>query len=124
MKSKAILSYIFVGVPGGCLIFMGMLMFNALLGLLVPTSQWTMLGILCFTSLVVGLLARWMRPYRGLGSAVAAGLVAAGIILFLWLSAARNSEPGPVFGPGGMLTAVACSALGGWLFPRLFRRSK
>jgi len=124
MKSKAILSYIFVGIPGGCLIFMGMLMFNAVLGLLLPTSQWTMLVILCLTSFIVGLMARWMRPYHGLGSAIAAGIVAAGIILFLWLSAARNSEPGPVFGPGGMLAAVACSALGGWLFPRLFRRSK
>jgi predicted permease len=124
MKLKELLASMLVGLPGGCLIFMGMLMFNALLGLLAPTSQWTMLGILCFTSLVVGLLARWMRPYRGLGSAVAAGLVAAGIILFLWLSAAPGSEAGPVFGPGGMLAAVAFSTLGGWVFPRLFRRSK
>jgi predicted membrane protein len=124
MKSRAILSYVFVGLPGGCLIFMGMLMFNAVLGLLLPTSQRTMLVILCLTALIVGLMARWMRPYHGLGSAVAAGLVAAGIILFLWLSAARNTEPGPVFGPGGILASVAFSTLGGWVFPRLFRRSK
>ena len=124
MKTRAIFSYIFVGLPGGCLIFMGMLMFNAVLGLLVSTNQWTMLVILCLTSLIVGLMARWMRPYHGLGTAVAAGTVAAGIILFLWLSAAPGSEAGPVFGPGGMLAAVAFSTLGGWLFPRLFRRSK
>jgi hypothetical protein len=99
-------------------------MFNAVLGLLVPTSQWTMLVILCLTAFIVGLMARWLRPYHGLGTAIAAGIVAAGIILFLWLSAAPNSEPGPVFGPGGLLAAIGSSTLGGWIFPHLFRRSK
>lgn len=119
MKSQVLLSYIFVGIPGGCLIFMGMLTFNALLGRLTPTSQWTMLVLLCLTALTVGLMARWMRPYHGLGTAFAAGLIAAAIILALWLDAAPGSAPGPVFGPGGILAAVGFSTLGGWIFPRL-----
>lgn len=123
MKSRATLSYILVGIPGGCLIFMGMLTFNALLGRLAPTSQWTMLVLLCLTSLTVGLMARWMRPYHGLGTAIAAGLVAAAIILVLWLDAAPGSAPGPLFGPGGMLAALGFSTLGGWILPRL-RKSK
>ena len=124
MKSKAILSYIFVGIPGGCLIFMGMLMFNALLGLLVPANPWIMLGILCLTALIVGLLARLMRPYHGLGSAVAAGIVAAGIILALRLASAPGSEAGLVFGPVGMFAAIAFSTFGGWILPRLRNHSK
>ncbi len=105
------------------MIFMGMLTFDALLGRLFPTSQWSMLVLLSLTAFIVGWMARWMRPYHGLGTAVAAGLTAAGIILFLWLRAAPGGEPGPVFGPGGMLTAVAFSTLGGWLFPHL-RKAK
>ncbi len=112
-----------VGIPGGCLIFMGMLTFNALLGRLVPTGRWTMLPLLCLTALTVGLMARWMRPYHGLGTALAAGLVAAAILLTLRLQPAPGSDAGPVFGPVGMLAAVGFSALGGWVFPRL-RKSK
>ncbi len=115
MKSHAILSYLFVGIPGGLLIFMGALTFNALLGKLIPVSQWTMLPLLCLTALTVGLLARWMRPYHGLGTAVAAGLVAAAILLILW----QEGKAGPVFGLAGVLAAVGFSALGGWLLPRL-----
>jgi hypothetical protein len=122
MKIKSLLASLLVGLPGGGLIFMGMLMFNALLGRLVPTSQWTMLGLLCLTALTVGWMARWMRPYHGLGSALAAGLVAAGIILFLWLRATADSPAGPLFGPGGMLAAVAFSTFGGWVQPHVPKR--
>ena len=123
MKLKAMLSHVFVGIPGGCLIFMGMLMFNAALGLLFPINPWILLGILCMTAFIVGLLARLMRPYHGLGSAIAAGLVAAGIILALRLTAAPGSEAGLVFGPAGMLAAVAFSTFGGWILHRLRNRS-
>ena len=124
MKLNAILSYVFVGIPGGCLIIMGMLMLNAVLDLVLPTGAWTMMVLLCLSSLGVGLMARWIRPYHGLGSAIASGLVAAGIILALWLKAVPGVKASPVFGPAGMLEAVAFSSFGGWIFPRLTRRSK
>jgi hypothetical protein len=124
MKLKTILSYVLVGIPGGCLIFMGMLMFNAVLGLLIPTSPWMLLGLLCLAAFIVGLLTSLMRPYHGLGSAVAAGLVAAGIILILRLAAAPGSEARLVFGPVGMLTAIAFSTFSGWLLPHLRNHSQ
>ncbi|MEZ0396721.1 MAG: hypothetical protein ABWK53_09880 [Anaerolineales bacterium] len=123
MKSQAILSYVITGLPGGCLILMGMLLFNALLSEVTPVGQWTRLLLLCLTALTVGLLARWTRPYHGLGTAVVAGLVAAGFILFLWLSAAPGSQAEVVFGPLGMLAAAVFSTLGGWILPRL-KKSK
>ncbi|KAF0106632.1 MAG: hypothetical protein FD146_2431 [Anaerolineaceae bacterium] len=120
-----LLSNIFIGIPGGALIFMGMLMFNAVLGLLVPAGAWTMLAMLCFTSLVVGLLARLARPVNGFGAAVASGVVAAGIILYLWLTSAPGTgNASAVFGPVGMAAAIAFSTFGGWIFPRLRKRSK
>ncbi|MBN2387456.1 MAG: hypothetical protein JXB85_10575 [Anaerolineales bacterium] len=122
MKTKALLSNILVGIPGGCLIFMGMLMVNAVLGPLTPTGEGTMLMILCLTALLVGLLARWMRPYHGLGTAIASGLVAAGILLILWLTAAPGSKATLAFGPAGMLAAAAFSTFGGWIFPRLRKK--
>jgi hypothetical protein len=108
-----ILSNIFIGIPGGCLIFMGMLMFNAVLGLLVKTSAWSMLIILCLTSLIAGMLA------------IASGVVAAIIIAFLWLSSAKGTgNASVVFGPVGMIVAIAFSTFGGWILPRLRKQSK
>jgi hypothetical protein len=120
-----ILSNIFIGIPGGCLIFMGMLMFNAVLGLLVKTSAWSMLIILCLTSLIAGMLARLARPINGLGAAIASGVVAAIIIAFLWLSSAKGTgNASVVFGPVGMIVAIAFSTFGGWILPRLRKQSK
>jgi hypothetical protein len=124
-KPLTLLSNIFIGLPGGALIFMGMLMFNTVLGLLVPTGAWTMLAILCFTSLVTGMLARLARPVNGFGAAVASGMVAAGIILYLWLTSAPGTgNASVVFSPVGMAAAIAFSTFGGWIFPRLRKRSK
>jgi hypothetical protein len=103
---------------------MGMLMFNALLSLLVQPAPWMMLLLLCFTSLVTGMLARLMQPYHGIGSALAAGLVAALIILFLWQSARAEAGIGMVFGPAGILAPVVFSTFGAWLLPYLRIRGK
>jgi len=102
---------------------MGMLMFNAVLGMLLPTSQWSMLVILCVTSLVVGMLARWMRPFHGFGTAMAAGIIAALIILYLWL-ASTTGVMDLVFGPAGMLASIGFSILGAWIFPAFRKRNK
>jgi hypothetical protein len=123
-KSLTLLSNIFIGLPGGCLIFMGMLMFNAVLGLLVPTGAWTMLAILCFTSLVVGMLARLVRPVNGLGAAIASGIIAAELILYLHITSVPETSSTLVVGPVGMSATIAFSAFGGWLLPYLRKRSK
>ena len=119
MKLRGIFNNILVGIPGGFLIFMGMLMFNALLNILVPTGSWTMLVILCITSLVVGILARLMRPFHGLATALASGVVAALLILYLWLVTPAGAGMNLVLGPAGMLVTVGFCLLGAWLFPYL-----
>jgi hypothetical protein len=123
-KVIAVLSNLLIGIPGGCLIFMGMLMFNAILGLLVPVGAWTLLLILCLTSLVVGLLARLVRPINGFGAAVASGVVAAAIILSLRLASAPGINSPLVFGPTGIMAAIVFSMLGGWILPRLRKHPK
>jgi hypothetical protein len=102
---------------------MGMLMFNAVLGMLLPTSPWSMLVILCVTSLVVGMLARLMRPLHGFGTAMAAGIIAALIILYLRL-ASTTGVMDLVFGPAGMLASIGFSILGAWIFPAFRKRNK
>jgi len=103
---------------------MGMLMFNAVLGMLAPTGQGTMLVILCLTSLVVGMLARLTRPFHGFGAAIASGIIAALIILYLRLASKADTGMGLVFGPVGMLVAVGFSPLGAWIFPHLCKGTK
>jgi hypothetical protein len=116
MKPRGIIFDILVGLPGGALTFMGMLMFNAVLGIFMQSSPWGMLGLLCFTSLVVGVLARLMRPFHWLGTAIASGVTAAVIILYLRLFS--NTETmRVVFGPAGMLATIAFTLLGAWAFP-------
>ena len=123
MNVRGIIYNILVGIPGGCLIFMGMLMFNALLSPLIPTGPWTMLVILCLTSLLVGMLARWMRPFHGLGTAIASGVIAALLILYLRLASTAGTGMGLVIGPAGMLVTVGFSLLGAWILPWLRKRT-
>jgi hypothetical protein len=122
LKLQGIFYNILVGVPGGFLIFMGMLMFNAVLNMFIPSVPWIMLIILCFTSLVVGILARLLRPFHGFGSALASGIVAALIILYLQVASTTRAGMDLVLGPVGMLAAIAFSFLGAWIFPRLRKR--
>ncbi len=124
MTLRGIFYNILVGIVGGSLILMGMLMFNAVLSLLIHTNQWTMLVILCFTSLIVGMLARLMQPFHGLGSAIAAGVIAALLILYLWLSSRAEAGMGLVFGPLGMIVTIGFSILGAWAFPHLRKRKQ
>jgi hypothetical protein len=80
-----------------------------------------MLLLLCFSSLVVGILSRLVQPFRGIGTAVASGVFAALIILYLWLVAYPGAGIGLVFGPLGILVAVGFCYLGAWLYPQLRR---
>jgi hypothetical protein len=124
MKLRAVFYTILVGIPGGFLIFMGMLMLNAVLSMFIPTGSWTMLVILCLTSLLVGLLARLMRPFHGLATALASGVIAALVILYLWLASPAGAGMRLVLGPAGMLVTVGFSLLGAWIFPWLRKRTK
>jgi hypothetical protein len=121
MKIRSIIFDILVGVPGGFLIFMGMLMFNTLLSLIFKTSPITMLIILSCTSLVVGMLARLIRPIHGFGTAIAAGIIAALLILYLRQMSVAGTDMALVFGPAGMLAPVVLSPIGAWVFPK-FRK--
>ena len=118
MKLRILFYNIFIGVPGGALIFMSTLMFNALLGKLVSPAAWTMLLFLCVDAFLVGLLARWFRPYHGLGAAVASGAVAALILFVLWRVSPSAPETSLAVGPVGMAAALVFSTLGGWVFSR------
>ncbi len=115
MKLRGLFFNILVGVPGGMLIFMGMLMFNAVWNSFMPTDQWIMLLLLCITSLVVGILARLTRPFHAYGTALASGVVAALVILYLWLATSSGTGMGLVFGPLGMFISIGFCLLGAWL---------
>jgi hypothetical protein len=118
MKLRALLNYSLVGAFGGFLIFIGTLMFNTLLSLLTPTGPWTNLLFLCFSSFVVGILARLLQPFHGVGTALASGVVASLIILYLWL-VPNTDAMGLVFGPLGMLVSISFCLFGAVFFPSL-----
>ncbi len=48
-----------------------------------PDRSVDMLLFLCFSSLVVGILARLLQPFHGVGTALASGIIASLIILYL-----------------------------------------
>jgi hypothetical protein len=124
MKIRSIIFDILVGVPGGCLIFAAMFMVDAILSRLLPlfhANSWTFLIILSITSFGVGLLARLMRPIHGLGTASAAGIIAALLILYLRNTSASGTDLTLVFGPTGMLAALIFSPLGAWMFPKFWK---
>jgi len=121
MKIRTIFLDILVGIPGGFLIFMGMILFNTLIARLFGTSSITMLLILCFTSLVIGMLARLMRPIHGLGTAIAAGVITALLILYLRQTSVAGTDLTLVFGPLGMLVALLLTPLGAWVFPKFWK---
>ena len=124
MKIRSIIFDILVGVPGGFLIFMGMLMFNTLLSMIFKTSPVTMLVILSFTSLVVGMLARLMRPIHGYGTAIAAGVIAALLILYLRQMSVAGTDMALVFGPAGMLVPVVLCPLGAWVSSKIWKHPR
>jgi hypothetical protein len=122
MQLRRVFYALLIGIPGGCLIFMAMLMFNALLGMFLPTGPWTMLVFLCLTSLLVGMLARLMQPYHGLGAAFASGSIAALIILILQSDPNSNTGMRLVLGPAGLLVTIGFCVLGACILPWLKKR--
>ena len=110
-----------IGIPGGLLIFMGTLMFNSVLSLVIKSQPWEMLTLLCVTSLVVGMIARWFRPIHGLGAAFASGFVASATILLLRLTSHSELGDDLVFSTWGMLAPVLFATLGGWWQPHLHK---
>jgi uncharacterized membrane protein len=64
-----------------------------------------------------------MRPFHGIGTAIASGIIAALVILYLWL-ASRTGAMGLVFGPAGMLVTIGFTILGAWILPYLRKRNK
>jgi len=123
MKLRNLLFDIVVGLPGGCLIFMGTVLGMTLLRMIFQEPpSWTMLVILCLVAVGVGMLARLLRPIHGVGSSIAIGIVAALIILFLWVKAVFGTEDTLVFGPFGMLAALLLPLLGAWLLPKIRRQ--
>ena len=99
-------------------------MFNAVLGMLVKPAAWTLLLFLCVDAFIVGLLARWFRPYHGLGAAIASGVIAALMLLYLWLAAPAAPGMALAVGPLGMAAVLVFSTLGGWVLPRLQKKKK
>jgi ABC-type amino acid transport system permease subunit len=118
-----------VGIPAGFLIFMGMVLFSTLLrGALdsFPTfvRPWTVLVLLCVSALTVGLLAGLLRRDGGVSTALAAGLIAALILLLLWLNIRPGEAFNPlVFNPFGIILTVCLSTLGGWAGNRLRKKA-
>ena len=72
--------------------------------------------ILVSMSLLVGWLAGITRLRQGPATGLSAGLIAAGILGYLWLAARPGDEFNPlVIGPLGMFITISFSPIGGWL---------
>lgn len=129
MKLRPTLSDFVVGLPAGILIFISTLLFTTLLGRLLTDvtfngRAWLALPVLAFNAFVVGLLARLMRPYHSLTTALAASIIAVLIFLGLRLSAGENAHYNPViFGLPGLVVIPAFCLLGAWQMER-WRRKK
>jgi hypothetical protein len=105
---------VLVGLPAGMLIFIGTVLFSTLIPVLAPYA------ILMIVTLSVGLLTGITRLHQGQATAFVAGLVAAGILGYLWLSARPGDEFNPlVIGPLGILTVLILCPAGGWLGAKL-----
>ena len=99
---------------------MSMVLFNTLLSMRTSLPEYAPLVILIITSLLVGLLAGITRLRHGPATGLMAGVVAAGILGYLWFAARPGDEFNPlVIGPAGMFAAISLSPIGGWLGARL-----
>jgi hypothetical protein len=108
-----------VGVPAGLVIFMATLLFNTIIGLRFSLPEFGSLIILGLVSLSVGMLTGITRLKRGPATALVAGLTVAGILTYLIFAA----KPGDhinnlVIGPGGILTTILISPIGGGIGAR------
>ena len=110
----------FVGLPAGILIFMGTVLFSTLLSVKAKLPTWVPFVVLIAVSLFVGWLAGITRLRQGPTTALIAGLVAAGILIYLWLAARPGDEFNPlVIGPLGSLTVLILCPAGSCLGAKL-----
>lgn len=108
------------GLPAGVLIFMATVLFSTLLSARASLPIIVPLLILAAAALITGLLAGISRLRRGPATGLVAGVVAAGLLCYLWLAARPGENFNPlVIGPPGMITTLCLSPLGGWLGARL-----
>ena len=110
-----------VGLPAGVLIFMCTVLFSTLLSMQTSSLPLiTPLLILVAASLFVGWLAGITRLRRGPATGLMAGVVAAGILGYLWFAARPGDDFNPlVIGPAGMFLTLCLSPIAGWLGARL-----
>ncbi len=120
MKLRLTFWDIFVGLPAGLLIFMSTMMFGTLLRLVSPFAPWLDLPILAFDAFIVGILTGVTRLRQGLATALIAGIVGAGLLGYLWLSARPGEVYNPlVFGLPGMFLSLLLPPLGSLLGMKL-----
>lgn len=99
----ALLSDALVGLPAGLLMFMSVMAVSALLRQRGTASSSLELLILALSALAVGGLIRITRKQRAFSTALAGGIVSAGVLLYLWLAAPHNAALNPlVFGLPGI----------------------
>jgi hypothetical protein len=111
---------ILVGLPAGILIFMGTVLFSTLFSIKAKIPIFLPYSILIAVTLVVGLLVGLTRLRQGPATAFAAGIVAAGLLGYLWLAARPGDQFNPlVIGPLGMLVVIIFCPVGGWLGAKL-----
>jgi hypothetical protein len=122
MKLRLTLWDFLTGLPAGLLIFMSAMMFGTLLRRVTSLAIWFDLPILAACALIVGLLAGISRLRQGLATALVAGIVGAGLLGYLWLSARPGDVYNPlVFGLPGMLVSLVFAPLGGRLGMKLMK---
>ena len=108
------------GLPAGALIFMGTVLFSTLYSLHAVVPVFLPVVLLAVVCLLVGLLIGITRLGHGPATGLVAGLIAAGIQGYLWLSAAPGDTFNPmVIGPAGMLVSIFLCPAAGWLGARL-----
>lgn len=107
---------IITGLPAGVLIFMGTVLFSTLLSVYADLPMFAPFAILAIVSFLVGGLSGITRLSRGPATALSAGLIAAGILGYLWMTARPGDEFNQVvIGPIGIITVIVISPVGGWL---------
>lgn len=120
MNFRIVFWDVVVGLPAGVLIFMGTVLFSTLLSPTAKLPTWAPFIILIAVTLFVGWLAGLTRLRQGPATGLSAGIVAAGILSYLWLSARPGDEFNPlVIGPLGMFATIILCPAAGWLGAKL-----